>query len=454
MAETGLQRRLGLLPLISIVVANIVGSGIFVTSGLLMADLRNPLLMVALWAAGGLIALCGAFCYSELGAAIPEAGGEYTFLSRLYHPLLGFLSGWVSFFVGFSAPIAASAIGFSEYLTRAFPGLLAWGGGDGELTVTLVKKGLAVLTILVFTLIHLRGIVFGSRVQNLLTVLKVGLIVALIGLGFALGSGDLGHLEQGEPFDFDFGGAKSIGLALMWIMFSYSGWNASAYIGSEIRNPKRNLPYSLIFGTGVVVVLYLALNLLYLYAIPPRDMYGVISVGGLAAGNLFGARFESIFSILIAFSLFSSLSAFIIIGPRVYYQMARDGRFFDFAAEVHDRRRVPSKSIILQCIIASVIVVSGTFDQILTYMGFSLGIFPILAVAGVFRLRRAGNTPYRMPAYPLAPILYLVAGGSILALGFLERPLPSTIALLTVAAGVPAYFVFTRRNRGASNRST
>jgi APA family basic amino acid/polyamine antiporter len=183
-------------------------------------------------------------------------------------------------------------------------------------------------------------------------------------------------------------------------------------------------------------------------------MYGVISVGGLAAGNLFGARFESIFSILIAFSLFSSLSAFIIIGPRVYYQMAKDGRFFSFAAEVHDRRRVPSKSIILQCIIASVIVVSGTFDQILTYMGFSLGIFPILAVAGVFRLRRTGKLSYRMPGFPLAPILYLVAGGSILVLGFLQRPLPSTIALLTVAAGVPAYFVFTSRKRLASSRST
>jgi len=454
MTGTGLQRRLGLLPLISIVVANMVGSGIFVTSGLLMADLRSPLLMLALWAVGGLIALCGAFCYSELGAAMPEAGGEYTFLSRLYHPLLGFLSGWVSFFVGFSAPIAASAIGFSEYLTRAFPGTLDWGPGDPEIGAALLKKALGVLLILVFTLIHLRGIVFGSRVQNLLTVLKVGLIVALIGLGFAIGSGDAGHLDQGEPFEFDFGGAKSIGLALMWIMFSYSGWNASAYIGSEIRNPKRNLPYSLIFGTGVVVVLYLGLNLLYLYAIPPTEMYGVISVGGLAAGNLFGARFESIFSILIAFSLFSSLSAFIIIGPRVYYQMAKDGRFFSFAAEVHDQRRVPSKSIILQGLIASVIVVSGTFDQILTYMGFSLGIFPILAVAGVFRLRRTGKLSYRMPGFPLAPILYLVAGGSILVLGFLQRPLPSTIALLTVAAGVPAYFVFTSRNRQASNRST
>jgi APA family basic amino acid/polyamine antiporter len=252
----------------------------------------------------------------------------------------------------------------------------------------------------------------------------------------------LNHFSQGGRFSFDFGGWKIIGLSLMWIMFSYSGWNASAYIGSEIKNPLRNLPRSLILGTGIVIVLYVFLNLFYVYAISPGDMSGVISIGGLAAGNLFGKSFESLFSILISFALFSSLSAFIILGPRVYFAMARDKYFFRFVSDVHPRNHVPSKSILLQCLISVVIVLSGTLDQILTYMGFSLGIFPILAVIGVFKLRYLKKSRYRMPGFPLVPIIYILAGVAILCLGFLERPVESSVAILTVLAGIPFYFMF------------
>jgi len=292
--ENGLQRKLGLFPLTNIVVANMIGAGIFTTSGLLMRDLRNPLVMLALWAAGGIIALCGALCYGELGAAIPQAGGEYIFLSKLFHPLFGFLSGWVSFFVGFSAPIAASAIGFTEYFTRAFPGLLHFGIFQGSLEATILKKVYASLVIILFTLIHMRGIVLGSRVQNVLTALKVSLIAGLIAAGFFSGRGDLGHLFQGKSFQFNFAGWKSAGLALMWIMFAYSGWNASGYIGGEVKNPSKNLPRSLLLGTVIVILLYLSLNLFYVYAIAPEKMSGVISIGGLAVGNLFGKSFESL----------------------------------------------------------------------------------------------------------------------------------------------------------------
>ena len=443
--ENGLLRKLGLFPVTNIVVANMIGAGIFTTSGLLIADLHNPLLMILLWIVGGIIALCGALCYSELGAAIPYAGGEYIFLSKLFNPLSGFLSGWVSFFVGFSAPIAASAIGFSEYLTRAFPQRLSLGNFEGALEAAILKKLYSILIIIVFTLIHLRGIEFGSRVQNFLTLLKVGLIAVLIFIGFSFGKGSFNHFYQGSDFSFDFGGWKTLGLSLMWIMFAYSGWNASAYIGSEIKNPRKNLPFSLILGTGIVILLYFGLNLFYVYAVSPEDMSGVLSIGGLAAGNLFGKSFESLFSVLISFALFSSLSAFIILGPRVYYSMAKDGYFFRFVSELHGVYRVPSKSIILQCVIAIVIVLSGTFEQILTYMGFSLGIFPILAVIGVFKLRRLKKSEYKMPGYPVIPIMYIIAGVSILTLGFLERPGPSSIAILTVAVGIPAYFIFKRR---------
>jgi APA family basic amino acid/polyamine antiporter len=443
--ENNLERKLGLYPVTNIVIANMIGAGIFTTSGLLMADLKNPLLMMGLWIAGGIIALCGALSYGELGAAMPRAGGEYVFLSRLYHPVLGFLSGWVSFFVGFSAPIAASAIGFTEYLTRAFPTLVHPGILPGDIESLVLKKFYAILVIVLFTMIHIRGIVFGSWVQNFLTLLKVGLILGLVMFGFLLGTGNFNHLSQGSPFALDFGGLKTIGLSLMWIMFAYSGWNASAYIGSEVNNPRKNLPRSLILGTGAVILVYFFINLFYLYAIPPAKMGGVISIAGLAAGNSFGNTIENFISVLVGFSLFSSLSAFVILGPRVYYSMAVDGYFFKFAAHVHPRFNVPSKSILLQGVIAAVMVLFGTFDQVLTYMGFSLGIFPILTVAGLFKMRRQNNIPYKSPGFPIVQLVFMLFGVSILLLSFFERPTESSIALGTVAIGIPVYWIF--RNR-------
>ncbi len=439
-----LERKLGFFPVTNIVVANMIGAGIFTTSGLLMQDLNNPLIMIALWIVGGIIALCGALSYGELGAAIPRAGGEYAFLSKLYHPAFGFLSGWVSFVVGFSAPIAASSIGFTEYFTRAFPQFIVWGENIGISDPTIIKKLFSILIIVIFTGIHLRGIELGTRVQNYLTVLKVALIVVLIGVGFSFGGGHFNYLQQGESFAFDFGGWKTMGLSLMWIMFAYSGWNASTYIGSEIKNPAKNLPLSLLLGTGVVTFLYLCLNIFFVYAVGPEEMKGVISIGGLAVEKLFGQNMEGLFSLFISFALFSSLSAFIIIGPRVYYSMAKDGVFFKFVSEVHPVFKVPSKAIMLQAGIAILFVLSGTFDQILTYMGFSLGIFPILAVAGVFKLRAKKQSTFKLPGYPLVPIIYMLAGISILTLSFLERPTESSIALLTAAVGIPIYFIFKR----------
>ena len=440
----GLERKLGLFPLTNIVIANMVGAGIFTTSGLLMKDLHQPIVMLALWLFGGLIALCGALSYGELGAAFPQAGGEYAFLSRLYHPILGFLSGWVSFFVGFSAPIAAGAITFSEYLTRAFPGLLHPGVLSGFMGPKDMLKLYALVIIAVFTFLHTRGLEAGARVQNALTGLKILLIVGLVAAGFAFGKGSLGHLVAAVPFRFDFGGIKTMGLALMWIMFAYSGWNASAYVGSEVKNPSRNLPRSLLIGTGVVMLLYIALNLFYIYAIPPAQMEGVISVGGLAAGNLFGKSAETVISLLISFALFSSISAYLILGPRVYYSMARDGIFFKSIARVDPKCCVPTRSILLQGGIAAVMVFLGTYEQLLTYMGFSLGIFPILAVLGVFKLRRTGRSAVKLPGYPVASAVYILIGATILVLAFLERPVESLVAVATALAGIPVYFFFKR----------
>jgi APA family basic amino acid/polyamine antiporter len=446
MAEDNLQRKLGLFPAANIVVANMIGAGIFTTSGLLMAGLNNPVLMLVLWIAGGIIALCGALSYGELGAAMPGAGGEYLFLSRLFHPVFGFLSGWVSFIVGFSAPIAASAMGFSEYFCRALPVIPYWFEIHGIMNPASTRTFLSVTVILIFTLIHYHGLKSGAIVQNILTLLKVALIVILLMAGFLSGRGEIHNFVSGGNVASGLAGWKTIGLSLMWIMFAYSGWNASTYLGSEIKSPTKILPRSLILGTVVVILLYLGLNVLYIYSIEPSEMKGVISIGGLAMGNLFGKTAETLFSLLISFALFSSLSAFIIIGPRVYYSMARDGLFFKSVARIHSKFQVPSNSILLQCIIAIIMVLSGTFEQVLTYMGFALGIFPILTVAGVFKLRKENPTSLRLPGYPVVQVIYILSGIVILVLSFLERPYESSIASLTVAIGIPAYYIFKNRS--------
>ncbi len=449
-----LQRRLGLPSLTSLVVANMIGVGIFTTSGLILAQVHDPRLLLALWLLGGVIALCGALSYGELAAAMPRAGGEYVFLSRLGHPLLGFLSGWVSLFAGFSAPIAAAAIACTAYLARAFPDLLAGSAagdaaGDG---IGVLPRLLAVLLIGVFTAIHRRGLELGSRVQNALTVLKLALILGLVAAGFALGSGDLGHLAPDgttpAPASSGWAGWQAAGLSLMWVLFAYSGWNAAAYLGSEARDPGRTLPRSLVLGTALVTALYLALNLLFVYAAAPRELAGEVAVGSLAVGNLFGPGWERALSLMISVALLSSLSAAVILGPRVYHAMAADGLFPGFAREVHPRFGVPSRSVLLQGGLAAVMAAAGTFDQILTFMGFALGIFPLLAVLAVYRLRRRVGRP-RGPGALLAPPVFVLASLAILVLAFRERPVESSVALVTVAAGVPAYALLRRRHTGA-----
>ncbi len=444
MSDTGhdLARQLGLFPATNIVIADMIGAGIFTTSGLLLLELGSPMLMIALWVGGGVLALCGALCYGALGAAMPRAGGEYAYLSELFHPLLGFLTGWVSFFAGFSAPLAASSLGFSEYLASALPIL-----GSAE-EAALLKKAVALGVIVALALVHLRGLALGAKIQNYLTAGKVLLIAGLVVVGFIVGQGDWSNF--GEPAATDRPDAtwKAVGLSLLWITFAYTGWNASGYIGSEIKHPSRNLPLSLLIGTGTVVVLYVGLNALFVYAVQPSEMQGVIAVGGLTASHLFGAAAERFVSLLIAFALLSAISSLIILGPRVYYAMAKDGYFFKSLARVHPVHRVPSVAIVLQCLMAGVMVLSGTFDQILTYMGFGLGIFPILAVLGVFKLRQSHDSEFRPLPYVVPAVVFTAVSLAILVLAYLERPVESTIALATVGIGIPVYLRFAKTRRG------
>jgi APA family basic amino acid/polyamine antiporter len=431
-----LSRRVGLTTATSVVIASMIGTGIFTTTGLMLAQLGSGWLVLVCWLAGGGVALCGALSYAELATMMPRAGGEYVYLREIYGPWAGFLTGWTSFFVGFSAPIAATGVAIAAYLSAAGVIPQSW----------LAGKTIAIGAVVVLTVVHYCGVRLGTWVQNALTALKLALLGGLVAVGFAFGKGNAEFLAASSTF-WASGHGDKLGLALLWVMFAYSGWNASAYIAEELHQPARALPRSLLFGTLAVMVIYLLVNLLLFFAAPATQLSGVVAVGDVAVRRLFGEAAGAKLSILIAVALLSSLSAYVFIGPRVYYAMARDGLFFRFAARVHPRFETPAASILAQGACAVVMILSGTFEQLLTYIGFALGIFPWMAVAGLLWLRRRQPDrarPYRVWGYPLVPLLYLGAMAWILAISLLNRPGPALLALATVAAGLPVYWLTER----------
>jgi APA family basic amino acid/polyamine antiporter len=438
----GLGRSLGLFTATAIVIANMIGSGIFTTSGEMADILPGSGWVIFCWLLGGLIAVSGALCYAELATRMPYAGGEYIYLKRLYHPALGFLTGWTSFFVGFSAPIALSALGFTEYLFTCLAN--HWQLVDG-FELTLAKKSCAIIIILTFTALHYLGTRLGAQVQNTLTLLKIALIVILASAGVLLGSGRLGGLS------FNLNGpvqGMAFGAAMMMVMFSYSGWNASAYIASELKRPRITLPVSLVAGTAVVIVIYLAINLFIFHSAPYAELKGKIAVVEVASVWAFGNWLSDLLGGIIGVAMLSSLGAYIMLGPRIYYAMARDRLFFPFAGKVHPRYGVPGRAIIVQGLIAVAMVAAGTFQQLLIYVGFALGIFPLLAVAGLFiaRSERIGEEmAVKVWAYPLVPLFFILSNIALMAFAYFERPLESTAAVISVLLGVPCYFLWIKR---------
>jgi APA family basic amino acid/polyamine antiporter len=443
--DVHLERKLGPFSAMTIVVANMIGAGIFTTSGLMAAQLPSAGWVIFCWLLGGLIAICGALCYAELATRMPVAGGEYIYLKRLYHPALGFLTGWTSLFVGFSAPIAASAMSFSEYIFAGLDSNL-WALNPTQLD--LFKKASAIFLILIFTFLHYLGLRLGSRIQNILTILKIGIVFCLGAAGLALGRGDFSHLtlQSTEPFK-----GIAFGTAMMLVMFSYSGWNASAYIAGELRRPKKTLPVSLILGTAVVIFIYILINIFIFYAVPYSELRGVIPVVEAASVKALGGWMGKTISLLIGFALLSSLSAYLIIGPRVYFAMAKDRLFFPFASKVNPRYRVPGKSIVIQGALAVLMVAIGSFEQLLIYLGFSLGIFPWLAVGGLFiaRKKRIGEeSAVKLLGFPLIPVFFLASSLILMIFNYFNRPLESTAAVLTVSLGIPFYYLWVRKWEG------
>lgn len=428
--------KISLLTATALVVANIIGTGVFTSIGFQVADIGSPFAIIALWAIGGVLAFCGAVSYGELAAALPRSGGEYHFLSRIYHPSIGFCAGWVSAIVGFAAPVALSAMAFASYLKGLCPGLNpAWASAALVWAVTAV---------------HLTGLRTGGAFHNLFTLIKVGVILLFIAAGFffapgrgtdfAPASGDFGLMLTG-PF----------AVCLIYVMYAYSGWNASAYISGEIRSPERNVPLSLLLGTLIVTVLYLLLNAVFLRVAPPEELSGQIEVGLIAGRHIFGENGSKIVTAFICVGLVSSVSSMMWVGPRVTMAMGEDLPALRFLAP-KTPGGVPARAMLTQMALVTLLIFTSTFQAVLIYAQFALILCSALAVAGVIvlRVREPGLArPCRSWGYPLPQLLFTAVAVFMMAHSFQQHPVESLAGLGTVLAGLPVYFL-TRPRRGVS----
>jgi basic amino acid/polyamine antiporter, APA family len=447
---TSLERRLGPLDAAAIVVSNVIGGGIFFVPILVAQSTGDARAMLAAWVAGGAFAFMGAMAYAELAALRPRSGGEYVYLREAFGPLAAFLTGWTSFVAGFSGAIAASSVALADYVGRFVPA-----AGD---TVPLVSVPLPLVPILVsrrtlvalgaiaiVTAVHVRGLGPGRLVQNALGGSKVAALVVFIVLGFAVGRGDLAHIVG------DGRGVSTPGLlmALIPIMFTYSGWNAAVYVAEEVRAPGRNVPLALGLGTFAVIAIYLALNALYLYAMPVDGLAGV--AGGrlidTIAEHLFGFVAANLVAAFTIVSIAASVSAMVIAGPRVYFAMARDGLFPEAARRISPRTHVPAVAIVAQSVWSGILVLCGTLAQLVSYTGFALVLFSGIAVAALFVLRRRepdAPRPFRAWGYPWAPGLFVVASAVMVVNELWRSPGTSAAGLAIIAAGLPVYAWMTR----------
>ena len=445
-STTRIIRRVGGFTAACLLVGNVIGSGIFTTTGFMARDLGNAKMILVVWLIGALLALAGAISYSELGAAMPAIGGEYVYLRHAYGPLIGFLSGWASFTVGFGAAIAAAAVSFTSYLLLIYP-------MDSERSPIALALALALVWIL--TAFHLAGVGPGGFLQRLLTVLKVTAILLLIMGGLSLGTGTWENLRVEQA-----GVSPRIGsifVALIFVTYAYSGWNVAGYIAGELINPGRTIPRVMISGTLLVGFVYIGVNMMYFYALPVTALAEppVLPVAQKASVAMFGPGGARLIAGLLCLSIAGAISAMVWAGPRVYYAMARDGMIPAVFAHTGQESGAPGKSIILQSTWASVLILLGTFEQLVVYSGIVLVAFSALAVGSVILLRRQLPDlprPYKVPFYPLVPLLYIVV--SVLMVGYtiLERPVESLLAIATVLTGVPLYFLW-RKVGGMSKQS-
>jgi APA family basic amino acid/polyamine antiporter len=443
-SAASLDRRLGPLDAAAIVVSNVIGTGIFFTPILVAQMTGSGRDMLLVWLIGGALAFAGAMAYAELASLRPHAGGEYVYLREAYGPLAGFLTGWTSFVAGFSGAIAANAVALAEYAGRFIP---AAGDATPLVAVPLPvvplvlsrKSAVALLVIAALTFAHVRGLGPGRIIQNSLAATKVAGLAAFVLLGFLFGRGDVSHLTAGGSMR-----PAGILLALVPVMFTYSGWNAAAYVAEEVRAPGRNVPAALGLGTLAVVVIYMALNALYLFAMPIGELAGVKqTLIDSTAGALFGFVAGDLIAAFTIVSISASVSAMVLAGPRVYFAMARDGLFAAPAGRVHPRFRAPTSAILAQAIWSAILVLSGTLSQLVSYTGFAVVLFSGVAVAALFVLRirePQAPRPFRAWGYPWAPGIFVVASAVIVVNEIVRNPGPSAAGLVIIASGAPVYW--------------
>jgi APA family basic amino acid/polyamine antiporter len=433
----------------------VIGSGIYTTPGFLARDLQSPFAVLGIWIIGAVLAFAGALSYGELGAMFPEAGGEYVYLREAFGPLFGFLTGWASFFAGFSAPIGAATIGFAAYLSHFLPGLspenILWSASVGRFTLHISAGQIVALLVLwILSLSHITGVRRGGQLQVFLTVVKVAAILSLIVFGMWLGKGEWTNFHSDAAGILPANVFSNGAVSLIFVLFSFSGWNAAAYIAGEIREPHKTLPMALIAGTAVVTIIYIGLNVLFLYALGIQGMSGVLQVGEKASLALFGPAATHVVAGMMALSILASASAMIIAGPRVYFAMAADGLFFKSIGTLNTAYRSPGASITWQAVWVSILILSSTFEPLIVYSGFVLVLFSSMAVAAVVVLRARRPElprPFRVPFYPWTPLLFISFSIWILVFTLRGRPVESTFGIATVLLGLPLYFYWRGRYR-------
>lgn len=437
-SEPGLKSsapKIGWFTASCVLVSNIIGGGIFTTTGFMARDLGDPMLILLLWFVGALFALGGAMVYGELGAALPEAGGDYIYLREAYGPLVAFLSGWTSFTIGFGAALAASAVSFASYALRVIP----LTDQSGWLT-----RGLALSLLWAVTLVHCRGIGTGGRMQRLLTTTKVLAICSFILGGLLYGSGDWAHLTH-IPESYPSPGTAAI--SFLFVMYSYLGWNVVSYVAGEIADPQRWLPRIMVGGTACVAVLYVLLNVVYLYALPITSLAQdpLLPVAEKAAAALWGPGGAQFVAALLCLAIAGAVSAMVWAGPRIYWAMANDGVISPWFAQLHAQNGVPVRAILLQSAWTSLLILSGTFEQLIVYSGLVLALFMALTLSTVFHIHRdsaKSTLRYQAPLYPFLPGILIIGALALVTYGLLQRPLESLLGAATVLSGIPLYMLW------------
>jgi len=410
----------------SIVIANMIGTGVFTSLGYQVIDIKSILPLILLWFIGGITALCGALSYSELAASIPRSGGEYHFLREIYHPSLGFVAGWVSATVGFAAPTALAAMALGKYANSVLP----------QFNPTFLAATVVIGT----TALHATNKNFGSKFQNLFTTIKVVLIFLFILFGFFIETPQDISLMPVEG-DFDILLSPAFAVSLIYVSYAYTGWNVAAYLTGEIEKPQRNVPRALIQGTALVMFMYVLLNYIFLYTAPISSLEGQVEIGYISAIEIFGVTGGKIMGLTISLLLISTVSAMVFAGPRVMQVMGEDIKFFHFLSI--KRNDIPRNAVIFQGVLTLIFIFSSSFDQALTFAGFTLSLVTFLTVAGVFvlRIRKPElDRPFKIPGYPVTPIIFLVLVGWTLIFILRDKPTESIAGLLTVFAGLVIYF--------------